>query len=81
MSEELLTAILKEVTAQGQTLASVKTSVDTLVGAAGQPGRITKIEDDVDSLKESRSYLYGFGAGLVVIEGAFHFVMHKLGLK
>jgi hypothetical protein len=81
MSDEILTAILTEVQNQGKCLAALDSKMDSLVGAAGQPGRITKVEDDVDALKASKNYLWGFGAGLVFVEGAVHFLMHKLGVK
>jgi hypothetical protein len=44
-------------------LASLETSMRSLVGN-GQPGRITKIEEDLDSLKGFRYWTLGAGAVL-----------------
>ena len=80
MSDELLTAILTKVTAVGEDVATLKNQVTSLVGN-GQPGRIDKVEADVDSLKNAKNYAMGFGAGLIFLEGAFHYVLHKMGMK
>jgi len=80
MSDELLTGILNKVTTIAEDMATVKTQMGTLVGN-GQPGRIDKLEDNVDKLKTAKNYALGFGAGFIFLEGAFHYVMHKVGLK
>jgi hypothetical protein len=80
MSDEILAAILTKVSTVAEDMASVKAQVESLVGN-GQPGRIDKVEADVDSLKAAKNYLWGFGAGLVFLEGAFHYVLHKMGMK
>lgn len=80
MSDELLAAIHSELLEQKGTLSSLSADMKTLVGN-GKSGRIDKIEDDVDGLKAAKNYVFGFGAGLIFLEGAFHYVLHKVGLK
>lgn len=83
----LLATIIRNQTEQGKiladqnkTLGELSAGMRSLIGN-GSPGRIDKNEDDIDALKASKNYLWGFGAGILVVEGAFHFVMHKMGLK
>lgn len=52
-----------------------------LVAGNGQPGRIDKVEADVDALKTAKNYAIGFGAGFAFLEGAYHYLMHRAGLK
>ena len=39
------------------------------------------MKDDIESLKSARNYAIGFGAGLTFLEGALHYVLHKLGVN
>lgn len=80
MSDELLAAIHSELLEQKGTLSALSADMKTLVGGEGR-GRIDKIEEEVDGLSAAKNYVYGFGAGLVFIEGIFHYVLHKAGLK
>lgn len=76
MSDELLTAILTKVTAVGEDVASLKTNMESLVGN-GQPGRIDKIEDEVDDLKGFKNKTYGVIAAFGGLEGIFHYLQHR----
>jgi hypothetical protein len=67
--------------AHGERLAAIEASMKPLIGN-GRPGRIDKIEDDLDTLKESKWKQAGFLAGLAILfEPASHYLMHKIGLK
>lgn len=64
----------------GQRLASVETSMTALVGN-GQPGRITNIETDVDTLKGWKQGLVGLWAlvaaiGSIVGSGSMWIIEH-----
>jgi hypothetical protein len=58
-------------------LARLETHMENLVGN-GQPGRVTKIEDDVESLQKARWYLAGAVVGISTAASAvIHFVFGK----
>jgi hypothetical protein len=64
----------------GERLASVETSMNALVGN-GQPGRITNIETDVDTLKGWKESLVGLWAlvaalGSIVGSGGMWIIEH-----
>lgn len=66
MSDELLASIHTELLAQSQTLAGLKTSMDSLVGN-GQPGRISIIESDIEDLKSSNNKRIGAASAFASI--------------
>lgn len=53
-----------------ESLARLETNMTTLVGN-GQPGRVTKLEDRVDSLRRWRWLITG---GIIAISALIHFV-------
>jgi hypothetical protein len=65
---------------QSQAIGRIEGHLQTLVGN-GQPGKIARLEDRINSLEGAKNYAVGFGAGLVFLEGAFHYIMHKLGIR
>lgn len=80
MPDEIIT-ILNE---QSRSLGRLEASMAELLGN-GKPGLVKEMRDDVEDLKDSRShmrgYLAGLGAALAVAEFVYHYLMHKAGLK
>jgi hypothetical protein len=59
-----------------QRLTAVETKLEPLLGN-GQPGLITKMQDDIGELKKFRYYFVG---ALMALEGLGHWLGRKLGL-
>lgn len=80
MPDEII-AILND---QSRSLGRLESAMQELLGN-GKPGLIKEMRDDIDSLKESRSHMRGYVAGLggalAVLEFVYHYLMHKLGFK
>ena len=72
----------KEITSgfldQAQRIRAVEVSLAPLVGN-GQPGRVTKLEDEVDDLQKASARQLGWLAGATVMFNlAWHFLAYKL---
>lgn len=80
MSDDILSILA----AQSEAIGRVEASLKLLVGN-GQPGLIKEMRDDIDSLKDSRSHMRGYTAGITgaiaLFEIAIHYFGKKLGLK
>lgn len=63
-----------------RSLGRIEGHLQFLVGN-GQPGLIQKMRDDIEGLKTARNYIIGFGAGLTFVEGAYHYLLNKIGLR
>ena len=67
MSDELLAAIHAELLEQKGTLSALTADMKSLVGN-GKPGRIDKLEDDVEELKGAKNQALG-------VAGTFGFLV------
>jgi hypothetical protein len=79
MSEELLAAIHTELLEQRGMISSLITDVKSVIGD-GKPGRMDKVEEDVEELKGVKNRFYGFLAAFGGIEGLYHYIVHKFHL-
>lgn len=68
---------LKILTDISSRLGTIESHLETLVGN-GQPGLIKEMRDDIDSLKNTRTYGIGFLAGGELV---LHYVLHRLGIR
>lgn len=72
--------ILAAVVEQGKDITQLKTQTEPLFDN-GQPGLLTAMKKDIRELQGLKKYALGFIAGFVALEGTFHYLLHKLGLK
>jgi hypothetical protein len=81
MSNDELLQIISE---QSRAIGRIEGHLEKLVGN-GQPGLIKELQNDVDSLKDSRSHMRGYLAGVTGVIGVgeilFHYFGKKLGIR
>jgi hypothetical protein len=63
----------------GRLLSSLDTSMKSLIGN-GSPGRIDKIEADVDELKSAKNKMLGVNGAVVAAIGSWEWVKWKFHL-
>jgi hypothetical protein len=69
-----LRGLRSETKDNGERLARLETAMESVVGA-GQPGRLTIIEDKIESLNRWRYWSVGVGAGVGGAAGALAWML------
>ncbi|HXC43865.1 MAG TPA: hypothetical protein VNY51_10145 [Candidatus Dormibacteraeota bacterium] len=75
MNEEILAAILNQVTQVSDDVSSLKTDMKRLVGN-GKQGRVDLIEADIEKLQASKNRIYGANGAFVLLVTGWEFFKH-----